>query len=333
MTIYDIAKKADVSVATVSRVINDKGGVGKETRERVKNILSAEKFTPSLSAQNLATRATRLIGVLAPDIRNEHNGEMAYIIEQLLAQNGYDCFLCNTGLREETQKKYLEILASRNVDGVILLSSNFQTSYIQKQIKNVLAAVPVVMVNGYLTLPNIHAVICDEYSITKQAVHYYVEKGYKKFVFIMDNPTASNKLKLRGFKEALEEFNFAKEDYNVVQSSTSIKSKSEMGFEETKLLMDDSKTAPAIIFSEDDIAAGGLKYLLENGYSVPEDAALMAFNNSKLSKISVPGLTSIENGTQSLSEAAVNTLFKLLQGGVVEKKVYFPAKIHFRQTT
>ena len=125
MNIYDIAKEAGVSIATVSRVLNNKGTVSGATRAKVEAVLSRSGYTPSAIARGMVSKSMRTVAVLTVDIRVPHYAQQAYTIEQAFSHRGYEVILCNTGGGKEATVRYLRAVTEKQVDGIILVGSVF----------------------------------------------------------------------------------------------------------------------------------------------------------------------------------------------------------------
>ena len=164
MTIYDIAKAAGVSPSTVSRVINNKKGVRKETKERVQKYLEMYQYSPNETARSLVNQATKIIGILVSDMRTTHHTDGVYYMEREFVKLGYCCIIMNTGTEEENKADYIQILSQRRVEGAVLIGSTFQTEYVKRAIEKYMPTTPVIFANGYLDLPNVYGVIADEQS-------------------------------------------------------------------------------------------------------------------------------------------------------------------------
>ena len=136
MTIYDIAKEAGVSASTVSRVINGKPGIGEKTRKKIQNLLKKYNYIPNEAARSLSTSETRLIGILLEDIRNVHHALIAYTLEQALTARGYAGIILNTGTSDSAKEEYIRLLTARNVDGVILVGSTYQNTFMKQLIRS-----------------------------------------------------------------------------------------------------------------------------------------------------------------------------------------------------
>ena len=158
MTIYDIAKEAGVSASTVSRVINGKQGISEKTRKKVQALLKKYNYIPNEAARSLSTSETRMIGILLEDIRNVHHALIAHTLEKALTLHGYAAIIINTGMEESSKADYLHLLSARNVDGVILVGSPYQNSFMEEAIRSEIPEVPVVIANGWINLPNVYGV-------------------------------------------------------------------------------------------------------------------------------------------------------------------------------
>ena len=162
VTIYDIAREAGVAASTVSRVINNKPGIKAETRKKVQDLLDKYNYTPDVAARGLVMQSTKMVGILIVDIRVTHHINSAFVIEQELTKRGYCSIIMSTGPEGENKSEYIRILEQRRVEGVILMGSMFATEQIKEAIQRHLSKVPVVIVNGYLDLPNVSGVLIDE---------------------------------------------------------------------------------------------------------------------------------------------------------------------------
>ena len=127
MNIYDIAKEAGVSIATVSRVLNNKGTVSAATRARVEAILKQNNYTPSAIARGMVSKSMRTVAVLTVDIRVPHYARTAYTIEREFSRRGYEVILCNTGGDRAETLRYLQVVNQKQVDGIVLVGSVFDT--------------------------------------------------------------------------------------------------------------------------------------------------------------------------------------------------------------
>ena len=185
MTIYDIATAAGVSASTVSRVINHKSGIRKETREKIEKLIEEYNYSPNVAARGLVMQSSKMIGILLVDIRVVHHIDNAFAIEQELAKRGYCSIIMSTGADEANIGSCIRQLEQRRVEGIALIGSMFMAKSTYHTIKTYLPNIPVVIINGYLDLPNVTGIIADEESGVKDCVALLARKGRKKIVYLI----------------------------------------------------------------------------------------------------------------------------------------------------
>ena len=328
MTIKEIAEKAKVSQATVSRVINNYPYVQKNTRARVLQILDECNFSPNATAQSLVTNTTKMIGILIADIRTTHHTDGIYYIEKEFTKNGYSCLIYNTGTDPEKQAYYIQILSQRKIDAVVLMGSVYQNESIQNAIMIHLPNVPVAICNGYLPGPNIYGVIADEKTGLKECVKMLCQKGHKNMAFIANHLTPRNNDKVLGFEEGCKLY-ACNGKFTTVIAGDEI---SEI-YDATLKLIENTPDLDAIIYAEDFLALIGMHALFEARISVPSQIAVVGINNSKYAEISNPALTSIDNMLYDTSLIAVRNLLNVLAGERVNHKMMISVEIIERETT
>ena len=204
MNIYDIAKEAGVSIATVSRVINNKGTVSDATRAKVEAVLSRSGYTPSAIARGMVSKSMRTVAVLTVDIRVPHYARQAYTIEQEFSRRGYEVILCNTGGGREATLRYLRAVTEKQVDGIVLVGSVFNSIGRDPEGESYLRLVPVVLANGKLDIPNAASVLLDDAGGAALATQHLVAMGRRNLWYVKDLDTASANAKRDGFLKATE---------------------------------------------------------------------------------------------------------------------------------
>jgi len=328
VTIYDIAKKAGVSPSTVSRVINDRPGVGPRTRERLKALLKEDNYFPNETARSLVNRSSKFIGILIDDIRTIHHTEGAYIIERQLVELGYCCMIFNTGTDNKSKASYIELMRKRRVDGVVMMGSTFQNDEVAASITKHLSNLPVVMANGYLDLPNTYGILADEQNGVASCVELLYQRGRRNLAFVNNVFTPSNKLKQRGFEQAVQKLGIS-EEAGIYKCESSLRG----AYEVTQQIMEDCPQTDGIIYTVDLLAASGVRALTDLGISIPGQVAVIGVDNSMYGEISNPKLTSLDNKLLDLSTAAADTLIGALRGRRVPKKILIYSSIVERETT
>lgn len=328
MNIYDIAKLAGVSYATVSRVMNNKDDVKQETRERIQKILDENDYLPNSFARGLSKSGMKLIGILLIDVRNIHHSNTAFHIETEFSKLGYTSIIAGCGLDFTKQEEYLRIMAGRNVDGLVLIGSRFQNENTKKNIQKYFSAKPVVMANGYLDLPNVCGIVDEERAAVAETVDLLVKKGHRNIAFINDYVTFSAQEKERGFMDGIRNNDIAFNESNIRH----IKTDMEVSFQETEKLLKMNSEITALIYSEDLMAVGGVKACSSLKLSIPEDVCIIGFNNSIYSDISTPRITSIDNKMQDLGAKCTKALHSKLLGEEVESIVRIFPELVIKET-
>lgn len=327
VTIYDIAKEAGVSASTVSRVINDKTTVKKETREKVLEILKKNNFTPNVAARGLVTQSTRMIGILISDVRTAQHTEGIYFVERELAANGYSCLIHYTTKNPSEMARYIRELSRWKVEGVILIGSVYANQEVLTAIGEFIPKTPVILCNGYLKRQNIYCVIADEKSGVKDLVALLAEKGRKHPVMLFNQISSSSVEKERGFQQGIAEY-FPDEEPAIFYCGVEKSETAEL----VKGVFEERPETDAIIFSEDMMAMFGIRALWDLGKRIPEDVAVAGINNMVFAEIAVPRFTSLDNNLSSVSVTAVHNLLALLSGKHVTHKIVLPTRIEERES-
>ncbi|HUZ17190.1 MAG TPA: LacI family DNA-binding transcriptional regulator [Spirochaetia bacterium] len=310
MNIYDIAKEAGVSISTVSRVMNDRPNVATEKRERVLAVLKKHDYVPSAIAKSLVVKSTNTVGVVTLDVRHIHYAKIAYTIEQELSTKDYNVILCNTGSDKREQEKYLRVLAEKQVDGVIMVGSIFSSTHTAETVDRFLSHVPVIMHNGNLKRDNIYNISSNDSYGVELSVDYLVRRGYRQLVFVQDQETWVANAKLKAFRTKLEHYGLPFTGESVVKTENGL----ENGRAVARALADRGVNYDGVVGCEDITALGIMKELRASGKRIPQDVAVIGFNNSIFSELSEPSMTSVDNKTETIGIGLSRALVDVLQG-------------------
>jgi len=326
LNIYDIAREANVSIATVSRVLNDSGNVRDITRQKVEAVLKKYNYVPSAIARGMMTNSLKTIGIVTIDIRNLYYANVAHSIEQSLSVLGFNTILCNTGYDIEQKIKYLRMLVEKKVDSIILVGSPFKDPNLDEPIEQISRNIPIIIVNGCYEHTNIYSVRCNDSKALEKCVEYLVSKGRKKFLYLYDAETFSGSQKLAGFKNAVSRFNVKSEIHFVSPGL-------EPAYNKVDGLFNPEFDFDAVLTSEDLTAIGALKCLTAHKINVPGDVSVMGFNNSVLSICCTPSLSTVDSKMEELGSIAVKVLHKVLKGEKAEASTIIDAELVLRETT
>ena len=304
MNIYDIAQEAGVSIATVSRVINNKPNISAKTRHRVQEVLNKYNYVPSGIAQSLATNSSRLIGVILEDIRNRQYTNTAYAIEQELHEKGYKSLFCNVA--PENILDYAKMLLTEQVEGLVIIGSVFMNKDTVQAIQTYLSDIPIIFANGTLPCSNVTSILCDDRDGISQCVYHLFNRGHSKIFYINDNNTDSANRKLNGYKTAMFECSL-QDNITVLQTESSF----EGGISIGKVLMTDflhGHDYTALIFPEDITALGCIRVLSSNHISIPSDVAVTGYGNTMFRIVASHNLTSVDTHLDMLGSEAVRCI-------------------------
>ena len=306
MNIYDIAKLAGVSIATVSRVVNDSPLVSEKTKAKVRKVMEENNYTPNVFARGLGLGTMKTIGIVCPDVADAYMAQGVAFIERNLRESGYDCILQCSGKNPEGAKAAVTNILNKKIDALFLIGSFYMfngdndpnTDYIREAAKNV----PVFLVNGYVEGQNIYGALCDDKAAVEQAVNLLISEGRKHILFLYNTDSHSSRLKREGYIEALNAAG--------------------LPVDENDLLMSCPKEVDGIFATNDRLAAGALKYARETGISVPEDLSIIGYDNSEIAISCEPELTSVDSMCETLCRINIDSLLGLLHGSVPDAKTY-----------
>ena len=331
MNIYDIAELAGVSIATVSRVLNDSPNVAEKTKLRVRKIMEDHSYVPSGFSRGLGLNAMKTIGLICPDATDDYMAKAVACLEHSLRDNGYDCVLCCSGYAQEDCQIAVSTLLRRRVDALILIGSVYadddpgfeRVNYIREAA----AQTPVFMVNGYVRGDNICCAVCDDYEASRAAVTEMVASGRRKILFLADIDTVSTNLKRQGCEAALAEAGLK------LCGDVSVGLSNQICQTRDHLLDLPDLDVDGIFAANDALAAGALKYAKRRGLSVPGDLCVIGYNNSELSVCCDPELTTIDSREQRLCQIVIDSMRLRLGGRQANGRVYAKGCLIRRGTT
>ena len=314
-SIKDVAKMAGVSIATVSRVLNDIDVVNEDTKEKVLNAIKELGYRPNIIARSLKTQRTKTIGILIPDISSQFYPEIVRGAEDVANIYDYNVILCNSDFDVEKEKEYLRVLREKMVDGVIYMSSSLNDEILDLINELDLKTILVETKDSQGLFPS---VTIDNVTATYEGTKYLIERGLKKLAFIGVDSSTTNAWGERyiGFEKALKEAKISV-DKNLVHFDT-LKVKS--GIEGAEQFVHSKKKFEAIVCASDEIAMGAINTLRENGIKVPEDVSVIGFNNNYAASIFYPKITTISQPSYDMGSVAMRMLIKLLNKKELEER-------------
>ena len=304
-TIKDVAKLAHVSVATVSRVINNKGYVNETTREMVLEAISELNYVPNELARSLFKKQSRIIGVIVPHLTSYYFAELLEVIEDLTVDHNFRLMICNSRDSIDRETKYLKVFQQYNIDGIIMISN---TTRIQDY-KSL--SVPMIAIDHKLT-DDIPSVTSNNVLGGVLAAQKLLSGGCKKIIHFR-GPSVLMTVKDRtaGFKSVMEKnkiynFSFDLDFKNPNQ-------------DEIENVIKSNLDCDGIFCDSDIIALNVIQSLKKLGKKVPEDVQVIGFDNIEFSRILSPKLTTIAQSTDLIGHYAVETLIKLINHEPIER--------------
>ena len=319
MNIYDIAELAGVSIATVSRVLNDSPNVAEKTKLRVRGIMEEQGYVPSGFSRRLGMNALKTIGLICPDAADDYMAKAVACLEGSLRSHGYDCLLYCSGYGYEDCRFAVSAMLRRQVDALVLVGSVYadddpdseRVNYIREAAKQA----PVFLINGYVRGEDVCCAVCDDYEASYSAAAEMIASGRRKILFLTDMDTVSTNLKRQGCQAALAEAGLTLcGDVNVGLSN-------QINQTCGHLLRMPALDVDGIFAANDALASGALKYAKQKGLSVPGDLCIIGYNNSELSVCCDPELSTIDSREQRLCQIAVDFIKLRLSGRPVGGKV------------
>jgi len=335
VTIKTIAEKLGVSYATVSRALNDHPDVNEDTKQKVIAKANEMGYQPNAIARGLVNKETKTIGLVIPDITNPFFPQVARGVEEAAATAGYNIFLCNSNWNKNREEHYVNALLQKQVDGLIITPSSEDLDYLKNLLKSKIKAV---FVSSFIPLENYTSVIVDNVLGTEQAVDHLIEKGYQKIAFIgAGEERFANKERIKGYKKALAKHNMElREDF-----ITSVKRSydQESGYELMKNILsnnDKSKIPDAIICYNDLLALGTIQAIKEANLNVPEDIAVIGFDDISFASLSEIKLTTVAQPKYEMGKVALETLIEKIKNNSdknFENKIVLSPELKIRKTT
>jgi LacI family transcriptional regulator len=329
ITIYDVARVAGVSMATVSRVVNGNSNVKPITRKKVLSVIAQLGYRPNAVARGLASKKTKTVGVVIPDISNAFYSEVTRGIEDIAIMYHYNIILCNSDLQQERETQLIETLLEKQVDGLLFLGGNVREEH--RQIYNH-TNVPVVLVATKDEKGNLPAVGIDQQQAAFDATMHFVNEGNKRIALIGGPLTDLIKGYPRyiGYREALTANNISFDERLIRIGDY----RYESGYQAMITLLGLTEPPTAVMVLSDEMAVGAIHAILDRGQSVPQDISVIGYNNIPVASQVRPLLSTINVPMYDLGAVAMRLLTKYMHGEEVETgQVTLPYFIKLRDST
>ena len=328
-TIKDVARLAEVSISTVSRVINDSKPVSPEARRRVLKAIEDLGYKPNEVARSLVTKKSNLIGVIVDDIGNSYVANIVRGIEEIGRMYNYDILLCSSYSDKETENKFIQVLITKQVEGIILVSE-IANDEVMANINKY--KIPFVYLNRYYMM-DIPTVTIDNEEASRQIMDHLIGLGHRKILYITqgkDDDQTIEKYKRKGYMDSIKSIN--EEPYICEVNGHRLAYGYKIGEDVKEIIEKNGITA--IFCCQDEIAIGLINYLADNNIKVPDDISVAGFGDITLASIYRPKLTTIREPYYDIGAVAIRRILKSISGeSIEEKSIKLPIQMIEREST
>jgi len=307
-TMKDVAKLARVSVSTVSHVINKTRFVSDLTRQRVLKTMAEVSYYPNVVAQSLRRKKTNTVGLVISDITNPFFPEVVRGIEKQLIRKGYSIILANTDDDTEKEKELVILLYGKRVDGFIIVTADGENKYLDFLIQQ---KVPIVLLDRRISRVKLDMVLVDNKGGTRKLTEHLINLGHKK-IGVITGPlsTSTGKERLKGYLESLRKHSLPKDDKLIKVG----KFRQESGYSLTMELLSLSSPPSAILACNNVIGLGIMDALQEKGIKIPNEVALVIFDDLPWFRYLNPPISVVSQPTSELGEMAAKLLLERMKG-------------------
>jgi LacI family transcriptional regulator len=331
-SIKDVAKKAGVSISTVSNALNNSRYVKKETKEKILEIAGSLNYIPNIIARGLKTKSTRTIAVIVPDVSNQFFAQVIRGVEETGRQRKYNVLLTCTYYDVLEEKKSIEILRQQFVDGFLFISGYNGFDHIKALSDD---KVPVVVADRELGDSKVASVLIDNFEAMRRTVNYLYGLGHRRIGYISytyDNQTTVKK-RFQGYCKGLKDNKLIFDpDIVVISEALRLNELQDSRNAVKKILM--CKDIPSVIMSASDfIAVGVIRTLKELKIKIPEEISVVGFDNILMSLYTDPLLTTIKQPKKQMGVTAMNLLLDMIERKrLKEKNIILSTKLIERQS-
>ncbi len=333
ITIYDIAKEAGVSAATVSRVLTNSANVRREKKEKVQQLIEKYNFKPNVLAKGLSDARSKIIGIIAADVRNLYYAEMFVACEEAAKEAGYTVLISDSLSIMEREIAQLEMMAAQKVDAVIQLGGRVddlvsRKEYVEK-VKQLTTTIPLVT-SGKLDGADCYRVCIDEGEAFEKVMNHLVELGHKEIALVGGlKEVTSTYEKYQQYLKSLEKYQLEFREEYFVEG----KYDNSAGYQGMNRLFEGGRVPTAVIAVNDFTAAGVMQSIVEHGYRIPEDISVVSYDNTYITDLLTPKLTSVDYNYEDFGRKLVATAIGAVEGRDVPKLQYVTPTLKVRESS
>ena len=315
-TLKDIAKKLNLSVATVSRAVNNKEYVKEETRKRVLEALEEYNYVPNEVARSLKLQSTKTIAVILPDICEAFFGEIIKGIDQIVSPKGYTIIVADTNEKKENEEKYLALLQQKRIDALVFATVDLSGCNVKKY----LPSLPVIFIDNIPELEGIDSVTIDNVQASSMAIDYLLEQGHRRIATIIGSVKETTGFaRHEGYLKALEKQGIPVDEYLIQYGNY----KENDGFRCMEKLIQNIKEHPftSVYVTSEKMTFGAIKAIREYGLRVPDDISLVGFDVQDKAQLISPSITTVRQPENLIGSRVGELLLRRLEEKDEEQRI------------
>jgi LacI family transcriptional regulator len=332
-TIKDVALQAGVSIATVSRVLNEKDRVKKTTKLKVEETIKRLNFQPDHTARSMIIKETRTVGLLVPNLSNEYWALFSEVIQEKLWQYGYSLIVCSNNKNAEKERAIVQSFTLRRVDGIIFGTSTlFSSSQSNDALCDIVKSFPSVSIDP--SISSLNSVAGDNFQGATDAVEHLIQLGHQHIAYI-GGPTVSHQREL-GYRNAVMNHNFTLNESLIKRGGHDTIQFSQFGYHSMLSLLDSKEKFTAVFCGNDLIAIGAIRALEDRHINVPEQISVVGYDDINTAALYKPSLTTVRQPIREMGTAVVDMLLEMMQAGYVNdvpKKVVYQNQLMIRESS
>ncbi|MDD2970880.1 MAG: LacI family DNA-binding transcriptional regulator [Lachnospiraceae bacterium] len=323
-TLKDVAEKAGVTVTTVSRVINNRGYIGEQTRQKVQEAMKELHYQPNELARSLSMKRTNTIGIIVPHIVHPYFAKLISELESEAAAHKYKILLCNTKAETKKELEYIDMCKSNRVSGIVLCSRNVDI----KKMKNL--DIPVITIERYLDAGTV-GIECDNYQGGRMATEHLIEAGCRNLIHLsgIKNENMPADARAEGFRDVCKEHGI---QHREMLSNNKIYSTMDY-HEYIRQAIREVPDVDGIFASSDLIAAQTIQVCNELNLKIPDQIKIVGFDDVDIAKYTTPMITTIHQPVHEMASWAIEFIEKSLRKEVIPEQLKLPVSLVKRQTT
>ena len=330
VTIRDVAKESGYSIATVSRVINGTADVSDETRSAVDSAIKTLGYKVNRRLSNRPPGAIRSIGLLMSDIDNVYYPSVIKGMERELFRSDYNLFVCNTEEDPQIERRYVQSLSKRGVDGIVFLGTRVESDKNQI-ILELSQTLPVVLINENIVGADIFSVTTDEVEGAYRAIDHLLKLGHRRIAFVHGNGGYTTSIrKYEGYTKALRNAGIAPDSSLVVPTDPH----EHGGFVAGQALLKRPQVPSAVFTENDQLAMGIMRSIHQGGLSIPEDISVVGFSDVPIAAEMYPPLTTVNQFGVKTGEMAARLILNVIQNiPTIQRRVLIQPELSIREST